>query len=236
MFGFIDKSKSFLGQAYRGVKTIINKVVNKLVHIGKNAHDYAKHGITRLNTISHATVERYGNDEIQSMYVARKPVKSITPNILNLISKGKFSEIVNKYGYDNLFHLQLVCNVKHHNILLEKNHVININSNFQNTSETEIMPIQLNKQLTINEMLNRTLEAVGNDRFYHYSAFKFNCQQFITDVLTNNGLMTQELQTFIHQNVEAIKEELTESSPHIPTALNAITDVAGALDTILNSP
>jgi hypothetical protein len=170
---------------------------------------------------------------------------------LDVFSLGKWKKLKAKYGYDKFFHLSLVANVgKDENIIIEKNEIINIALQQQNTaalalpeasaalpaasalSEGETMKVDMkNKTLTLNEMLENTREILKNRRYFSYDAFDNNCQMFIRSILQENGLYSTAINAFLFQDVSALKKELGILLPKIA---NAITSVASVVSDAVN--
>ncbi len=163
----------------------------------------------KLNNVSTRTLNQYGNKPISSISVYRTPIMNIIDTFLNLLSFGKFDEAKNKYGYDKLFHLALVCIVDNKQIIVEKNEVINISTSYSVSDNTETMPIDLgNVKFTLNEMLERTKQSMTDTLFYQYSSTSNNCQDFLIAILSSNNLLNSTNQAFIKQNISELLKEL----------------------------
>jgi hypothetical protein len=173
-----------------------------------------------FNNVSKQTIRQYGNLPIISLNIYRTPIKSFLNKALNLISFGKWDEVRNKYGYDKLFHLALVATVDFgkykKNIIMEKNEVVNISTNYATSPETEVFNVNLNNdKLTPYEMLERARRAVGNTVFFSYDAFYNNCQFFIRYLLDYSDLYTKEAKEFLFQDLTELVQELPGYVPQI---------------------
>ena len=175
------------------------------------------------NNISTKTLAQYGNMIITDINVVRTPIQKLISTALNLLSAGKFDMLKRKYNYDTLFHLSLMCNVGGKFIYVEKNEVVNISPNFTITDQSQIRNVDLNnKSITINQMLQNTLDAIGNERFFTYDAFQNNCQDFLINILKNNNLGSPDVYAFIKQDVSGILRDLP---PGLPKIARTITDI-----------
>jgi hypothetical protein len=193
--------------------------------------DYLKPRNDSYNNKSRSTLEQYGNEPIESIELVRTPIKSMLNSALNFISLGRWDQLKQKYSFDKLFHLGLVAKLKNKNIVVEKNEVINISTNYNVDSDSEVMRIATPQGLTLNSMLDKTKERIGNDNFFLYDAFgSRNCQNFIKDILEANGLLTAENKAWLFQDVSELAKELPG---YVPQVAKALTDVAATANKIV---
>lgn len=168
-------------------------------------------------------VAKHGKERISSLVISR----SVFTN--KVIMKGIDALSPNwkrKNKYDKLYHTYLVINGKYK---LNKNQNLTITpfSRYEHHSEQKIVP--LTKSLTIYQLLNNTLQAIGRHKMTHYNVVNGNCQDLIISILQANQLLTSSLQDFIKQNTEEnITEDLRKTS-------NTITDIARVIDPILGA-
>jgi hypothetical protein len=180
-----------------------------------------------------ALLKMYGHYNIVQMTLCRAPIASALNKVLDVISLGKWSELKTQYNYDSLFHLYMIIKLSNNSIIrLEKNQVINISNNFQIEKDAEFLDVPLHgKKITLQELLDFTIRNVGLKQVFVYSAFSTNCQRFLIDVLSSNGLLTEKEQHFILQ-------DLSELSKKLPWYTKAIsqhtTDLSHRLDILTN--
>lgn len=168
---------------------------------------------SKLNNISTQTLEKFGNNIIKSMEIARTPLNNILEGALNTLSLGKFNELKKKYGYDKMFHLSLIVDVGE-KVIIEKNEVVNIEPLSQSKTlnkNSEFLQVPINKNITLNELIEKTRQYMGNTKFYDYSAFENNCQNFIISVLESNAILTNKEKDFILQDAKAIGDDMKKS-------------------------
>jgi hypothetical protein len=160
-----------------------------------------------------------GDTIITSMRVERKPLSKTIEGILNTISLGSFDSAKKNLSYDSMYHLYVVINDK---FILEKNELLNF-TNYSPSSNSESMDVKnIPKGLTINELVDKTRKKMG-DSFIKYSAFNFNCQHFILNLLQANGLDTAELKKFILQDAKKVLEGLPS---YVEDLTDNVTDIA----------
>ena len=126
-------------------------------------------------------------------------------------------------GYDKLFHLAVVFDTSKGRVLLEKNEVVNMSETIPRKDGYEDKEVSINKNLTINELLNNTINKMGKDLFFKYDASNNNCQNFILNVLKANNLGDEGDYNFIKQDTE----ELFKNNPYLRKLALTITDIAG---------
>jgi hypothetical protein len=144
---------------------------------------------------------------------------------LNLVSGGKFDPKL--YGFDSFFHLALVLTTDAgKNVIVEKNEVINISTNYKSTSKTEIHNIDFDMDITLNDFLKKAEESVTPAEWFLYNAFTANCQFFIRIILKSHNLYNEATDKFVFQNIE----ELVKKSPkNVGKIAKLITDTAGVV-------
>lgn len=173
---------------------------------------------------SRKVLETAGPLKVLSLRVERAPISSMS--FLRKITLGQIDTLIKKH-YDEMFHLSLVINNKY---LVEKNQVLNFTI-YKRRPQTQSMEVALPAgfNLTINEMLEKTRNAMGDKAFSSYEVVKNNCQRFVSSVLTANGLMTPELDKFINQDVLSVINEL----PGVYPIVNIITDLAARFNRLI---
>jgi hypothetical protein len=242
-FRNIPKQK-FISKTFRTKK--INKEISLIFgelkpehsHLsGSGIFDFFKKGVEKVkeffsprldgySNTSKKTLEQYGNLPIKSLTIYRTPISSLIDKALNLISFGKFGDLKKQYGFDKLFHLALVANVGNKNIIIEKNEVVNISTEYKTSKDTETFTIDIKGQtFTVNEMLDKARKNVGDKTFFDYDAFKNNCQFFIRYCLEAIGLYTEPAKNFLFQDVEGIYKGL----PSYVSKIAKVTTRTGAV-------
>ena len=156
-------------------------------------------------------LNQVGNEKIKSISIFRYPINYVIKNILEISS-------IQKINYDKLFHLGLIFN---NNILIEKNSLINMEINYKLPNNTEFVNVNFNFNESINEFINNGLQYLGNNKFFSYSAYNNNCQDFALSLLIANKINDNSLNAFIKQDVAYI----FANNPSLRKLSNNITDV-----------
>ena len=107
-------------------------------------------------------------------------------------------------------------------IVIEKNEQINISTSYNVTDKSESQIVNLNGlNITVNELLEKARNAVGDDKYFLYDGLSNNCQWYIRYILENNGLYSEQAKTFLFQSMEEIKKDL---QPYVGKIMNAVTN------------
>ena len=181
-------------------------------------------------------IQKYGDKEITRMFACRTPLPALLTSALNAISLGEFGKKWGDLPYDKLFHLDLRVDVledpnsnKIQTILLEKNEVLNsaLNPTKSKTTECELISV-FPRPMTLNKMLAGAQQIQG-DKFFTYSAYNNNCQDFVMALLRGVEAGTQENYDFIKQNTR----ELFKNLPGTRKFANTVTDTLATFNTII---
>jgi hypothetical protein len=118
--------------------------------------------------------------------------------------------------------MAIVLRIGDKNVLLEKNHVVTIDTTYKTSNETEIcdVPYAINST-TLNNMLTKAVDTFGKEKIHRYSSFTNNCQMFVKDVLTANSLYNDTINTFVYQDFKEARDTL----PITNTIANTVTDI-----------
>ncbi len=80
--------------------------------------------------------------------------------------------------------------------------------------------------LTLNELMNKTQELMGQSEFINYSAKDNNCQDFILSVLNANNIGDESDKEFVKQNLPYLRK-ISNTITTIRARANVITTGAG---------
>jgi hypothetical protein len=146
-----------------------------------------------------------GNEIITEMVIVRTPLSTILNLLLNAVSLGQFNMAKQQNNYDYYFHLHLnITTDKGNKYTLEKTEIIILKNGFTNNKDSQYMLINnVPANLSINLLLENTKQKQGT-KFFRYSANSNNCQMFINDAITSNGINNPEYTQFIKQDTSAI--------------------------------
>ena len=186
-------------------------VVDKVAEFVDYRKGYTNHTKNTLN--------KYGSLMIMDMTLQRCPIQAFVRKFMNTISLGVFEKLLDKYGFDKLFHLSLLLTLQDGTkVVVEKNEEINVSTTIPPfVQDCEQLKVNYLPQVgfTLNKLMDTTRAKIPEKRFYDYDAHNYNCQVFLMDVLKSNGLMYNKLKDFIYQDVDALFEEASVLAPHL---------------------
>jgi hypothetical protein len=160
--------------------------------------------VGKLPPSARKLLEQIGDEKINSITLFRKPI--------SLSSFAKFIGALKGTNYDQLLHLGLILNNKY---LLDKQEVIHFERSGGVPSGSETLDVDVNKDITINQLLDSTRKKMGDNAFTSYSSRRNNCQDFIQAVLSANGLSSPIYTQFIKQDLQQVFENLPKYSEQI---------------------
>ena len=181
-------------------------------------------GIKReYNNVSKKTLKEYGDLNIENITIIRTPFFTALKSVLKAIT-----------SYDKLYHLCMAVQVKEGNITknisIEKQQQVNVKAKVEMDKNSETINVPLNKQLTMNKMLQSALDKNGPDKFFLYSATTNNCQDFLMMLLESNGIGNKADKDFIKQDVEHL-----QGNTLLNKGLNALTDLGAKAAEVVGS-
>jgi len=141
-------------------------------------------------------IKMYGPLSISNLLVGRKPIQSMIKKVINVINLGNVR-------HDDLFHLRMILTMSNGvKLVFEKNETINLEM-FKADPAYVFAPINLPTPLTLNQLIENTINKVGEERYFLYRATSYNCQRFVMDHLESNKIpITPQTKSFILQNVK----------------------------------
>jgi hypothetical protein len=172
-------------------------------------------------------LKQYGNENIVSIRIGRRPINKLVETAFNIISIGKWNELRNQYYYDKLFHLFLIITLQDGTKLsLEKNDIVNMNVNDSRCSESGVDCIEIEypqNSMTVNDLVKKPLDRIGKNNYFVYDPFKLNCQIFIKSVLETFGLYNSNINNFVYQDLTNIIKNLPF---YVSWVGKAVTDIS----------
>lgn len=175
-------------------------------------------------------LQEHSNEPILEMHVYRAPIVKTLQFIANVLTFGAWNKIKKKLNYDDIYHLGLLFRTRTTTfVILEKNHVIEINP-YDAGKEHELMQVPIIDRVTLNDMITGARHYYNSDKeFYGYDGETNNCQRFVNSLLAGVGLLDEDLHKFIVQNAAEILKE----SPLLKKLLNVGSNIASRADIIL---
>lgn len=187
------------------------------------------------NNVSMRTINELGGYQITNMVLSRAPIRSYLRKAVDTVTFGRFEESLKKMGYDKVFHLSCVCDVEQDGVIrrvvIEKNAVVNVSTSYKQEKEAEYFKIQINRFITLKELLDKTQQRMG-DSYFPYNSWSNNCQVFIDNILDANTLNTPEAHAWLFQDMTKVAEAIPTVSKNI---MNTITHVGAVSDKLLGN-
>ena len=159
-------------------------------------------------------LKKYGKEKIKKIEIFRKPLDNKLVEFLNKMTNDKVEQFLKKQPYDKFFHLGILINDKYAFDKQESYTFVKVNKNsFLKKAETS--PVQFNKDITINELVDSTRKRMGDAKFKGYHPLKNNCQDFVLNTLDSIGA------TF---DRNFVKQDVAELSKKIPSWKQKISE------------
>jgi hypothetical protein len=166
-------------------------------------------------------IKAHGRDKIQSLAMMRAPVAKPGTMAMQLLTLGKWNEFKRRGGVDEVYHTSIIING---NIVLEKLEKLEgrVDAGYAKMPGAELYPVAVKGDITIADFLEKGRRQMG-EKFYTYDAFRSNCQDWVMNMVSANGLLDAEGRKWIKQDIDKLIKELPELTK---TAAVKITDVA----------
>lgn len=191
-------------------------------------------------------ISEYGNYYIKSIKVCRRPLEKLLRLIANALSKGEIEKHLNKYGYDNLYHLFTLVTIdivdkgehKEKTFLIDKQEVVNFKdvgpNYYEKNQECTDTNVTINSNIKINDLFKNGDEYFNKTnpsergKFWLYDAFYNNCQIFVYSILKGNNVKFNE--QFVMQDVNKV----VKKTDLVSKLSNVLTDTAALADRVIH--
>ena len=185
-----------------------------------------------------AFINKYGDYVIKAMTIYRAPVQKFVKILVNIVSFGKFKELVDKH-FDEVYHLFLQIDLEKANdkqsIIIEKNQTISIKKFSQSSiKDAQSFPLKSIPQgMTFRGFLKKAEQSTTPDLYFRYDSLTTNCQHFIMVLLKANDVlqMNPGAEKFIFQDLQKLRDGLPSLSKKI---MKGLTDTAAVADVVLH--
>tara|TARA_R110000772_G_scaffold52365_1_gene120048 strand:- start:2566 stop:3960 length:1395 start_codon:yes stop_codon:yes gene_type:complete len=174
-----------------------------------------------------------GSKVIKSITVKRTPLNWLMTGTLNAVSFGLLNKRMEENDIDELFHLFMELVMEDGmRIGLEKNERIDMNVNMKTRPKTETETIDgVASGITLDELMQKTRDKMGDDKFFNYSAKNNNCSDFILAVMDANDIGNAGDKTFVIQDAKT----LFGKSTFLRKLVNTATDIAGKITDVVGN-
>ena len=200
--------KKFGSVAKHGFENAVDKVGNFAENAIEKTSDYVDtvmYGRGDYPPKVRDLIAKYGDKVIRSIVIDRTPVQAVLKGALNVISKGAFLKRLGRTPYDEIFHLRIDITFDDNStIALEKNEVINSYTNPVKKEGSEQKQVErMPAGITLNKLLEGGQKLQGN-KWFGYSAYNNNCQDFILALLKGSGIGTEQDYNFVKQDTSSL--------------------------------
>jgi hypothetical protein len=233
----------YLTQNGRGIVQKIKDGYNYIKGKFKKVLDTAKERVTDVLSnglredmppSGRKILEEHSGEVITEIVVARVPIKAWLNKVINWVSNGQFEQNLKELNYDKAFHLMMGIRTSNNSYLTEKNEVVKLikeswSGGDKNKSDAQRMVVKVTKRITLAELFNKSVDKYGKNRIFIYDSRNDNCQQFISDLISSSGLMTNALHTFIMQDAETIYKDMGL----LGMVNRKVTDLAAGVNVVL---
>lgn len=230
--GALDIGKSFTQFGNKIEKGFNKNIAKPIDQLTQQAVEYGKAVVYGRNDYPPKVrniLKTVGSQTIKSITIKRTPVSGLITGALSVFSLGKFGKRMER-SFDELFHLFIEITLNNNQkIILEKNEVINMETNPKSRPDTEIKIVNASiPQITLDEMLNNTEQYMGKKDFFGYSAKDNNCQDFIVSFFKSNNIGDDSDISFIKQDTKSLFKNL----PSLRKLSNTITTIGAKANVI----
>jgi hypothetical protein len=174
---------------------LISYLIYKLLNINIDTNNILFYEYSKK---SQSILNKYGDYKLTKIHLIKQPFSNLFTFLLNIFTFYNYNKIINHlniYPYHTSLVFEIVLpnnNTKF--ILLEKNNAINICENIIINKNKEMKTICV-KNITLNEILNKTQSRIGVKKYFNWNIYDNNCKIFIKEILK-----TIRKYTKIHKN------------------------------------
>ena len=225
------KSKGHLEAS--GIIDSIKNGFNKVTHIFDRRLEF--------NNTCKRTLETYGNVGVRNVVLFKKPIHKMLDKFLNVLSLGKWNKAKEEEDFDKFYHTGLIFNLDNNvKIVVEKVEEVKISDNIKDSvgSDTQFLALASPKSTTMNEVFNKLLSKIGNEKFFGYSGIgngskpRNNCQDFIRMVCEELGSWNEGARKFIYQDLSKIAEK---TPTYVKTFADTVTNLGNVASKIMGN-
>jgi hypothetical protein len=217
--------RRFLGKAYRAVKLFSNPTKSAIKLLTDTARDVGSQYPPQVRNI----LTQHGNHKIVNIKLCKEVVSQNTEFLLKaLLGPKTWEEAKRKNGFDKFYHLFMIITMENGTQLhIEKNEVIRISESPRPCPDALDLGSP-SQSITINEMMDRTKQRIGDRDFFTYDPLSNNCQNFINQLLRTLGLWNQTSSSFVFQDIKGLRENLPGYTKYLAKGL---TDIGAFVNT-----
>jgi hypothetical protein len=173
------------------------------------------HNRIGLKPKARAILAKEGDVPITEIRICRMPLRRAIRAIIKLFQT---KEQRKQFAHDQLFHLFLFVRLQNGaKYLFEKNEDVNVTP-WNITKVLSSRGVDIPRDTTLNGLLTRTIERVGEHEVFDYEATSRNCQKFVWDILSSSMQVGNDLKAFILQPVANLVPTWGKTLAYIATS------------------
>jgi hypothetical protein len=225
-----QKGAGFLDNLISRVKNLGSKVTNMVSNVSDKIKSWLFFPPDKLPIKAAKVFEKYAKSEIQDIEIRREPLQSMVKSFLNFISFGQLDKKLKELNYDDVMHLSMAVIFRNGSrVSIEKNERINIVEGYTGNPGKQQMKnvdrsLLENNRITLETLLGKAQQNMGDFKFFQYNAKSNNCQDFLLGILDANNLNNANLREFIKQDATEIFKALPD---FMDKFAQGVTDLAG---------
>lgn len=230
------KGAGFLDNLISRVKNLGSKVTSAISNVSDKVKSWLFFPPNKLPNAAAKVFEKYAKEPIKYIQIRREPLQSMVKKFLNFVSFGALEKKLKDLNYDDVMHLSMLVEFENgKQITIEKNERIAIvEGRLERSGKLQAKDVDssLIKNITLETLLGKAQQSMGDHRFFQYNAKENNCQDFILGILDANGLNNSNLQEFIKQDATEIFKSLPG---FFDKFAQGVTDLAGKASEVLGN-
>ena len=235
------KGGSILSSMKKAANKTFNQINNKVINPAVNGfqHDV----INPIQTLSNKLINGrndyspsikaflaiHANDVLLNLTLVRHPVSSLITGAMSGMTNGQFGQNMQNSNIDKLYHLMLYIRTPSCYFSLEKTEEITIKYNPTFAADDEQLQISPVPPITVMQMLDRTRSRMTDNKFFGYSGYDNNCQDFILNVVNAIGINNPTYNNFIKQQTS----QLFQGQTGLRKVSNTLTGLAAKGDILM---
>jgi hypothetical protein len=218
--------KRFFGKAGRVDKLFMRASIPSAV---KALTTVAREVSTQYPPQVRTMLSKHGADRITNVKLCKEVVSKNTEFLLKALSGPQTWEAAKKkYGFDRFYHLFMIVTMEDGSQLhVEKNEVMRVSESPRPCPDALDLGAPT-APITVNEMMERTRQRIGDRDFFTYDPLANNCQNFVNQLLRTMGLWNETSSSFVFQDIAGLRAELPGYTKFLAKGL---TDVGAFFNT-----
>lgn len=206
------------------VSYIIYKICNNISYLIFNKN---KSFFNQYNKKCKKILNKYGDCKIKKIYIIRESIALFSALLFNFITLFYYNTYMHRFkdqdhfNYHGSILLEISTKTGSKFIKLEKQNSIMMYDTFYIDSLADYMEIYVkpNKKYTLNTILNKTRERIGDTKFYNWDYFNNNCQQFVKEILISMKCFKKNTAKFIIRDMIIKCYKLSDFSDYVLNCL-----------------